>query len=58
MSVLLQRARETGSIPPSFLREDNMKNDDGFETELFGVMAGSSGTYGRSATASLLVLLV
>lgn len=41
---LLQRARESGRCPPSFLNEQNMSNEDGFENEMMEIVAGTSGT--------------
>ena len=42
---LLQRAKESGRCAPSFLIEKNMKNDDGFESDLLGILADGNGAY-------------
>ena len=44
--MLLLRAKEGGRCPPSFLKEENMSNADGFESELVEVLAGANGTKG------------
>ena len=43
---LIQRARDTGTCPPSLLTEERVVNDDGFETAVFELMEPTMpGTY-------------
>jgi hypothetical protein len=43
MSVILQRARESGKCPPSLLSEEYVQNDDGFD-DAFLKMLDDNGT--------------
>ena len=49
--MLLLRAKDGGRCPPSFLKEENMSNEDGFESELVEVLAGANGAYVRRRSA-------
>lgn len=51
--LLLLRARESGLIAPSFLKEENSSDEDGFVNELVALLAGDSGAWWRRAGAVL-----
>jgi hypothetical protein len=43
MSIILQRARESGKCPPSLLSDEYVQNDDGFD-DVFLKMLDDNGT--------------